>query len=562
MVTYADKPWQQHYRIGPYPIKKTKQPYPELSLPDILDHSALNYPDRPAIFFLERTIPYLELKLLVDRLATALADLGVQKGDKVATVIPNCPQFVICDFGIMKAGGIHVPCSILHKAPDLIYEIGSSGAKVVICREASLNLINSIRDKTKIETVIVTDPMEYSAAGTERREIPGTILLRDLLEEFEAEPPEIEINPKEDLSDVVFTGGSTGLPKGVMKTHYIRVTNVIQGFAWALEPLSPGIKGRQSALVPVPLFHDYGHAVLHFCIYWGLRLILMPDPRDADMLRQYIERFRPAICACVPTQYTRTLPQGLVRTQTNFLSCAQALAPEVALAVERETGMPVTEAYGLTEVGPISHINLSAFGKVTGFVRELKLNSIGVPCVDVDCKIVDPDTGEEVAVGQEGEIWILSPSNMLGYWPEPGQGLKDGWLPTGDVGRMEEDGYFYLTDRVKDMANVSGMKVYTRLVDDVIYELPAVGDAVTIGIPDPERPGSERLKVFIRLKEGFEGRLTSEEVINHCKEKLAAYAVPRFIEIGTEELPLTVTEKLFKRALREREISKLKKEAG
>ncbi len=403
--------------------------------------------------------------------------------------------------------------------------------------------------------------MEYSAAGAERREVPGTVLLRDLLEEFEAEPPEVEINPKEDLSDVVFTGGSTGLPKGVMKTHHIRVTNIMQGFAWVLEPLSPGIKGKTSALVPVPLFHDYGHALSHFSVYWGCQMILMPDPRDADMLRQLIARFRPALCACVPTQYTRVLPKGLGRTQTTFMCGAQALAPEVAMAVQRQTGMPVTEAYGLTEC-LVSHINLSAFAKITGIAGEIKMNSIGVPVVDVDCKIVDPDTGEEVPVGQEGEIWILSPSNMLGYWPEPGQGLKDGWLPTGDVARMEEDGYFYLTDRVKDMANVSGLKVYTRLVDDVIYELPGVGDAVTIGIPDPERPGSERLKAFIRLKEGFEGSLTPEEVIEHCREKLAPYAVPKFVEIGTEELPLTVTEKLFKRALREREISRMEKGAA
>ena len=562
MVTYADKTWQRHYRLGPYPIAKSKQPYPELSLPDLLDHSALNYPDRPAIFFLERKMNYVELKLAVDRLATALADMGVQKGDKVATVIPNCPQFVISDFAIMKIGGVHVPCSILHKASDLIWEIGSSGARVVICQDASLDIINSIKDEAKIEKVIVTDPMEYSAAGAERREVPGAVQFRDLLEEFEAEPPEVEINPKEDLSDVVFTGGATGLPKGVMKTHYIRVTNVMQAFAWALEPLAPGIKGRSSILVPIPLFHDYGHAVLHFCVYWGLQLMLMQDPRDADMLQQLLERFRPLMCTCVPTQYTRVLPKGLVRTQTCFMSAAQALAPEVEMAVERQTGMPVTEAYGLTETGPLSHLNLSAFAKITGFAPEVKTNSIGVPIVDVDSKIVDPDTGEDVPIGKEGEIWVRSPSNMLGYWPEPGQGLKDGWLPTGDIGRMEQDGYFYLTDRVKDMANISGLKVYTRLVDDAIYELPAVGDAVTIGIPDPERPGSERLKAFIRLKRGYEGKLTPEEVIEHCKEKLPPYAVPKLVEMSTEELPLTVTEKLFKRALRDREIKKMKKKAG
>lgn len=482
----------------------------------------------------------------------------MKKGDKVATVIPNCPQFVISDFAIMKIGGIHVPCSILHKAPDLIYEIGESGAEMVICQEESLDIINSIKDRTSLKRVIVTHPLEYTPQPPERREIPGVILFRDLMEEYEAEPPEVEINPKEDLSDIVFTGGSTGLPKGVMKTHYNRVTNLIQSLGWAWEPLAPGIKGKSSMLVPVPLFHDYGHWCSHFCVYWGLQMILLPDPRDADRLKETLERFRPFTCMCVPTQYTRVLPKGLKRTQTAFCSAAQALAPEVGMEVERQTGMPVTEAYGLTEVGPISHINLSALAKITGFAPAIKRESIGVPVVDVDVKIVDPNTGEEVPQGGEGEIWIHGPAVMLGYWPEPGKGLREGWLPTGDIGRMDEEGYFYLTDRIKDMANVSGFKVYTRLVDDVIYELPAVGDVVTIGIPDPELPGSERIKAIIRLKKEYEGRLTPEEVIAHCKTKLPPYAVPRFIEFRTDELPLTVTEKLFKRELREQEIRKMK----
>lgn len=558
MVTYADKPWQKYYKLGPFPIAKSKRPYPELPIPDLLTHSALSYPERPAILFLENVITYRELKILVDQLATALDELGVQKGDKVATVLPNCPQFVVSDFAIMSTGAVHVPCSILHRATDLIHEIGGSGARVVICQHASLDLIKSISGETSIDQVIVTDPMEYSASGAERQESSGAIQFRDLLEDCDADPPEVEIDPKADLSDVVFTGGATGLPKGVMKTHYIRVTNIIQGFPWALGPVERATKGKASILIAVPLFHDYGHACSHFAIYWGLQTILMPDPRDANMLRHLIDRFRPLLCACVPTQYTRVLPKGLERTHTTFVSAAQALAPEVATGVERETGMPVTEAYGLTEAGPFSHVNLSTFAKITGFAKEIKRGSIGVPIVDVDARIVNPDTGEDVTVGQEGEIWISSPSVMLGYWPEPGLGLKDGWLPTGDIGRMDDDGYFYLTDRLKDMANVSGMKVYTRLVDDVIYELRGVQDAVTIGIPDPERPGSERLKVFIKLREDYEGRFTAEEVIEHCRQKLPPYAVPKFLEIGIEDLPMTATEKLFKRALREKEISKLK----
>ncbi len=559
MVSVTDKPWLKSYKLGPYKLPQTKQPYPNVTVHSLLDAAAAEFPDHSACFYLGYEMSYKELKLEADRLAAALADLGIKKGDKVSTILPNCPQYVISDFGILKAGATHVPCSVLHRAADLIYEIGDSGAETVICTEMSLELVNSIKDKTQIKNIILTSIMDYSLEKPELKQVPGVYQFRDLIASHEPRPPEVEIDPTEDLAVLVFTGGSTGLPKGVMLTHYSRTVNLVH-LAWSFEPLKVGIRGKTSALIAIPLFHQYGHAMMHFCVYWGLRMLLMPDPRDTDMLVQMLTKFRPLFGACVPTQYSRLLSKGLGRTNTMFMSSASALAPETAQNFKQQTGVPITEGYGLTETGGGTHLNLSSFSKITGFLSAEKFGSIGVPTPDTEIKIVDLETGQEAPPGKEGELWVRGPQVMKGYWPESGKGLVDGWLPTGDVVKMDDDGYFYITDRVKDMANVSGFKVYTRLVDDVLYEHPAVADCAAIGIPDPERPGSDRIKAFIRLKPEYEGKATAEDIIGHCREKLPSFAVPKFVEFR-KELPLTVTEKIFKRQLREEEIAKMKGEA-
>jgi long-chain acyl-CoA synthetase len=557
MVSVADKPWLKSYKLGPYKLPQTKQPYPKAPIHSLLDAAAAEYPDNHACFYLGNEIRYKDLKLEVDRLATALADLGIKKGDKVATILPNCPQFVVSDFGILKVGAVHVPCSVLHKAADLIYEIGDSGAETVICSEMSVELVNSVKDKTKIKRIILTSLMDYSLEKPELKPVAGVHQFRDLIDSHESKPPEVEIDPVEDLAILVFTGGATGLPKGVMLTHYNRLAAITQA-VWYFEPLKVGVKGKTSVMMPIPLFHQYGHMMMHLSVSWGLKMYLLPDPRDSDTIFQLLTKYRPFLCVGVPTQYSVLVSKDLGRMGTMFLSGAAALAPEIAQKFKQHTGMPITEAYGLTETsGGGTHINLSSFSKITGFAAVEKLGSIGIPVPDTEVKIVDLETNEEAAPGKEGEMWVRGPQVMKGYWPEPGKGLVDGWLPTGDVVKMDDDGYFYITDRVKDMANVSGFKVYTRLVDDVLYEHPAVADGVAIGIPDPERPGSDRIKAFIRLKPEHEGKVTAEDIIGHCREKLPPYAVPRFIEFR-KELPLTVTEKIFKRQLREEEIAKMK----
>lgn len=551
----SDKPWLKNYKLGPYPLKKTLEPYPKIPVYKFLDDSADAYPQQVAVEYLGKRIRYHELKDYVDRLANALAGLGVKKGDKVATILPNCPQYIMTDFAVSKTGAAVVPCSTLHKVLDLEYEISESGAETVVCSDEALSLVNSIKDKTKLRNIIVTSPMDYSAQEPEVKEVPGAYQFKDLIAEHEPHPPQVDIDPVEDLAYLSFTGGATGVPKGVMITHYNRACNIRQ-MIWVLEPLWPGIKGKAAAEVVVPLFHAYGHMAVLGSIALGMRILLVSDPRDTDQIISLMKENRPMVIYVVPTHLMRIAERKVGRLPVLLMSAAAPLPEGVFDSIKREVMMPVTEGYGLTECGPMTHANLTTFSKITGFAAKETLG-IGLPIPDTEAKIVDLDTGEELGAGESGEILIRGPQTMKGYWPTPGSGLDNGWLHTGDIGRMDESGYFVLTDRVKDMANISGYKVYTTEVDDVLFKYPGVAMAAAVGIPDPERPGSERIKVFIKPKEEYKGKLSADEIIAYCREKLPAIAVPKSVEFR-DELPLTVSEKIFKRVLREEEIKKMK----
>jgi len=551
----SDKPWLKSYKLGPYQLKKTLEPYPQTPMHKFLDDSAEAYPGQTAVEYLGNRIKYHELKNYVDRFANALFSLGVKKGDKVATILPNCPQYIIADFAISKCGAALVPCSTLHRVRDLEYEIGESGAETVICSEEALSLVNSIKDKTKLRNIIVTSPLDYSAQQPEVRQVPGAHHFKQLVAEHEPNPPQVEIDPMEDLAYLAFTGGATGIPKGVMITHYNRACNVRQAM-WLLEPLWPGMKGKAATEMLIPLFHSYGHLGMQVSIALGMRILLVSDPRDIDQAVNLLKENRPMIVYVVPTHLMKIAERKVGRLPVMFLSGAAPLPEEIYQAIKRDIMMPVSEGYGLTECGPLTHANLSTFSKITGFMAKEKLG-IGLPVPDTESKIVDLETGEELGAGESGEILIRGPQTMKGYWPKPGSGLDNGWLHTGDIGRMDENGYFVLEDRIKDMANISGLKVYTTEVDEVLFKYPGVAMAAAVGVPDPERPGSERIKAFIKPREEYRGKLNAEEIIAYCREKLPPTAVPKYIEFR-DELPLTVTEKIFKRALREEEIKKMK----
>lgn len=556
-MTGSDKPWLQKYKLGPYKLKHSLMPYPEVPMFEAFDQTAAMYPAQTAILYQGRSIKYRDLKEQVDRLAAALPGLGVTKGDRICLFLPNCIEFIVSYWAILKAGGVVVPTSILRKEDGLMHEVGTAGCRLLVCREEYLDLVLAVKEKSDIERIIVTSTAGYDVEPVSTSLPEGAVELRALLTEHEAKAPQIDINPREDLCEIGFTGGATGVPKGVMLSHYNRHCVVLQGIPWFMDPLRKGIAGKASVMISIPMFHTYGNFVHHSAIYLGLRMIILPDPRDTQLQAETISEHRPFLVPGVPTQFMRLANMGLKRGNTMLFSGSAPLPYDVARMIKKKTGMPVSEGYGLTETCGVTHINLSSFSQITGFMAKEK-PGIGVPSPDTECRLIEPGTDSNVPVGETGEIVVRGPQIMKGYWPEPGQGLtSDGWLHTGDIAVMDEDGYFEVVDRLKDMVNVSGMKVYTTEVDQVLFSHPAVLMAAAFGVPDPEIPGSERVMAVVRLKNEQQGSVTAQELIDFCRIKLAPYAVPRYLEIR-EDLPYTVTEKLFKKALRDEAIARMR----
>jgi long-chain acyl-CoA synthetase len=554
MVSIADKPWLKAYDLGGQGLIKLAEsikPYPNVPLFSVLDNSARDYADRPAVHYMDRIIPYRELKELVDRFANALVILGIKKGDRVATILANCPQFIISDFGILKSGAVHVPCSLLHKENELIYEIGESGAETVICMDDALDLVKRLQDYTKVKRIIITSVTDYSTQPEPYKQVPGVHQFRDMIEKAVPEPPQVEIDPARDLAELIFTGGTTGMPKGVMLTHNSRMAN-LSHMAWAFSFLESLMRGQISWLVGVPLYHQFGMTYTQFCIFWAFEIYLVADPRDIKALFKVIKENEPTGASCVPTQYAKLLEMGLGQVKTGFVSSTAPLRKDMIDKFKEETGANIGDSYGASEMGGGTHANLS----ISDLCTVKKYGSIGVPMPDVEVRIIDLETGKDAVPGKEGELWVRGPQIMQGYWPTPGNGLvEDGWLPMGDVVKMDDDGYFYITDRVKDMANVSGNKVYTILVEKVLYEHPGVELAAAVAVPDRERPGSDRVKAFIVLKKDYKNRVKEEDIVTLCKEKLAAYSVPKYVEFR-DELPVSPVGKILKRQLRDEEIAK------
>ena len=558
-LTYSDKPWLKSYFIGPFKLKPSMEPYPKINVYKFLEDITAKFPNNIACVYADEKISYGDLKNKVDRLATAFVELGIKKGDTIATVLPSCPEFIIADYAAMKIGAIHVPLSILHKTDDLQYEINESGAETVICSYSRIERVNEIKNDTKIKTIIYTPTKifpGYKAPEMEHVSEEGYYLLDDLIEKYDPHTETIDIDPMEDLALLPFTGGTTGVPKGTMLTHYNITTNVIQSLHWMLDPLKSGIIGKSASTICVPIFHAYGHWVLHASLSWGLKIFLM-DPRDMVKIVEVLQKHRPFMVFGVPAHYMRFISMDIPRSNTFYFSAAAAMPTETAEQFEKKTGVPMGEGYGATETTAATTLNLSAVSKITGVMLTQK-RGIGIPTPDTEIKIVNPDTGEEVPFGESGEVWVRGPQVMKGYWPTPGKGLtEDGWIRMGDIAVMDDDGYFNIVDRIKDMINVSGNKVYSRVIDEILHEHPAVNVAGVIGVPDPERPGSERVKAFIALKPEFEGKITEGEIIEFLRDKVKPYAVPKYVEFR-KNLPLTMVMKLFKRKLREEEIAKMK----
>ena len=632
------KPWISFFeRLG----LPTTQSYPEIPVFEYLDRVAKDTPKTTAITQFGREMSYGELKEKVDRLATALADLGVKKGDRVAVMLPTSAQFVISDFAILKAGGVSTPCSFLHPAAELKRQFTTANIKKLICIDTALEQVKELKEMVGLEDVIVMKLDDFSSREknvVHERLGDGYHWLTDLINKYPPNPPKVDIDPKKDLAVLIFTGGTTGVPKGVMISHYGALVDLYQavGLFGGITNILDLIKGLGLPLLfCFPMHHVLGHFAMYAMIFLGSNSILATDPRDAKDMVQLIREYRPLAMLTVPTQDMRILEEIRRQKATDvhiFGGGGSAhLPPELQEDYEREGVGYVMEGYGLSEVHTVSHGNISPLLRllggeegVRGAIRLLRFlndvmgrpgvystlrpivkivanmriipwkrlglmvenlipklfsamsgeaakkqeirGSIGVPLIDTDCRVVDLETGEDIPwdkliKGEKtGELLIKGPQVMVGYWPEPGSGLDNGWLHTGDVVKVNENGFFSVVDRTKDMVNVSGVKVYTAEVDNLLYRHPSVEMAATIGVPDPKVPGSEIVKSFIVLKSGYEGKVTEEEIKDLVRKNMPSTAVPKSVEfIKEEELPLTPTEKIFKRKLREREIEKMKK---
>ncbi|MFW9941262.1 MAG: long-chain fatty acid--CoA ligase [Candidatus Thorarchaeota archaeon] len=550
---YAAKPWLKHYDDD----VQVEVDIPEMNISEFLDNTTKDFGGRTAIWFLKHKINYKKFKDIAERLATALVDLGVKKGDVVAIMLPNMPQFMFSFYGILKAGGIVTACSVLHTEHELTYQLNDAGAEIIIAWDNQLEKIMNIKERTRLRHIIITNMFDYAPMADQLGqrippEIAGTIQFLNLIERVKPNPPKFETNAKEDIAVLQYTGGTTGLPKGAMLTHYSLVANCMQMYEWTK---SITVRGKMTALTTLPLFHIYGMQVcMNSFIYSGTTIALHPDPRDQKGLFEVIKATHPAMFPGVPTMYMRLLERDDLEDYAKDLRSikicntgAAPMPPEVLNEFEERTGAVIIEGYGMTECGPATHVN-----PVKG---TRKIGSVGLAISNTEFKIVDiDDYNKIVPQGESGEIMVKGPQIMKGYWNKPEETanqLKGEWLLTGDIGRMDEDGYLFIVDRKKDMINISGFKVYPREVEDVLFEYEAIENASIIGLPDPNSAGNETVKAFIVLKDGY--RETDEmkaEIKEFLRKNVAPYKVPKEIEFR-KELPETLVGKVLRKDLKE-----------
>ncbi len=542
------------FRSWPQDIPQNLQ-YPKVPLSAILEKTATEYPEKVAITYFEREITYSELDSLSDHFAAALAALDVKKGDRVALFLPNIPQFLIAYFGVLKAGAVLTAISPLHKEREVAYQLSDSEAETVVALDSLSPIVKNVWQETKLENIVVTSLPEYSS---KTMSVPRTVELKpnvyffqEMLEEKGAKPPKVDINPKDDLAALQYTGGTTSTAKGVMLTHLNLVSNAVAFATW--------IKGtaKDTFLTALPLFHIYGMTTsLNVPVCLAAKMVLLSRFEPTATL-ETIQRHRVTVFCGVPTMYSVLLANPELNNfdLTSIRVCisgASALPLHVQKKFMHITSGFLAEGYGLTEASPVTHCN-----PVDKTMRTVRLGSIGLPLPDTDARIVDIETGEKkLEPGETGELTVKGPQVMCGYWRKPeetGLVLRDGWLLTGDIARMDPDGYFYITDRKKDLIKYKDYSVYPRELEDVIYEHSAVKLCAVIGKPD--QMAGEIPKAFIVLKDG--ARATESEIMIFVKEKVAPYKAVREVEFR-KELPISSAGKVLRRVLQEGEKRKSK----
>ena len=560
------KPWHKNW---PPNMPKTIQ-YPLTPLHELLEMSAEKHPTQPAIYFMGKTLTYQELSEYVDHFAAALDKLGVKQGDRVAIYLPNIPQYIISFYATSKIGAINTAVSPLYRERELEHQINNSGAETLIYLDLLHPVVTKILDKVKLKNLIAASIGEYLPSAKRiiggllgkvpKHKIPpdaGVHLFKPLLESVLPDPPDVKIDPTEDLVALQYTGGTTGTPKGAMLTHYNLVSNAVCCAYWLYGQDAPNIETKDVFLTALPLFHIYGMTTaMNAPIYMAGTMVMLPRPDPLDVLKA-IQNQKVTVYCGVPTLYSQLIDHPDIqkynlKTVKFCISGSAPLPPEVQKRFMELTGGVLVEGYGLTESSPVTHSN-----PLDKTLKTVKIGSIGLPWPDTDAKIVDVQIGtKELETNQDGELTIKGPQIMKGYWNLPDETkdvLRDGWLYTGDIAKMDQDGYFFITDRKKDLIKYKGYSVYPREIEDVLYEHPAVKLCAVIGKPD--KTAGEIPKAFIVLKEG--ATATEDEIKKFVNAKVAPYKAIREIEIR-KELPMTAVGKVLRRTLRDEEQTKKK----
>ncbi|MHA1311091.1 MAG: AMP-binding protein [Candidatus Helarchaeota archaeon] len=524
----------------------------------ILVRAATDFPYNLAIYDWDRNekYTYIELKDMVDRLATAFHEIGIKKGDGIALYTPNVPEFYIILFATLKIGAILIPINPLLKYREIKHIVTDSGIiKLMICHEKLWRQVKKVHNEIPFEKIAIIDKI---------KDIENSYSIDELIEKYPPNPPHVDIDIEEDLAFLMYTGGTTGLPKGVMLTHRNMLANVLQT-ALRILPFEEGLelRGKWANLAVLPLCHIYGLLLACNTIANGYLNITILF--DVEKVMKAIEKFKIQIFSGIPTMFT------FIANHPDFnkydlsslklvTSAAAALAPSIAKKWKDVQGVIPVQGYGLTECCPATHL------QPIFWINPIA-ESIGIPLADTDAKIVDPDTLKELPPNEIGELLICGPQVMKGYWKKPDRTaavlIKDEkgktWLRTGDLAKMDENGYFYISGRTKEMIKYKGYRILPFEVEKTLYEHPAILECAVIGIPDDEV--GEKIKAFCSIKPEYKGKITEQDIIEWAKEEMAGYKWPRIVEF-VSSIPKTAVGKVFRRTLLEKELAKLKKETN
>ncbi|MFB4210722.1 long-chain fatty acid--CoA ligase [Shouchella sp. JSM 1781072] len=563
----VEKRWTKHY---PTSVKESIN-YDEHPLQYFFTESAKKYPEHEAVHFLGKSMTYEDLHNQALRFANQLVKLGVKKGDRVAVMLPNSPQSIISYYGILMAGGIVVQVNPLYVERELQHQLSDSGAKLILCLNSVLPRVQKVMDQTPVELVIVTGipdylpfpkgllfPLVQKKQGIPKVKVEYSeriLSFTKLIKEGKAEDPNVAVSSS-DLALLQYTGGTTGLAKGVMLTHYNLVVNAQQCDAW----LYKAEPGKERVLGVMPFFHVYGMTtVMNVAVMKSQTMVLLPRFNPKDVLKT-IEKQKVTLFPGAPTMYIALCKQDDIGeydlTSVNAcISGAAALPQEVQQKFEKLTNGRIVEGYGLTETSPVACAN--------PIWDKRKPGSVGIPWPDTEIMIYSAEKDGPAETGDIGEVFIKGPQVMTGYWNRPedtSQTFHGDWFKSGDMGKMDEDGYVYIVDRKKELIIASGYNIYPREIEEVLYEHEEVVQAAVVGVPDEYR--GETVKAFVVLKEG--STMTEADLKAYCAKRMAAFKLPKLYEFRSE-LPATLTGKILKRVLldeeRTKEDSQKKKQA-